>query len=95
MPLYEYHCESCEKVFEALRSLRESDKPAPCTDCGRDGERIMPTTFASMTVKQGWSQRTPFHHGSVRADEAKRPIAPVKPKGSRKGGKKAGRGKKG
>ena len=95
MPLYEYYCESCDKVFETLRRLGESGEPAPCPDCARDAERIMPTTFASMVVKQGWSQRAPFHHGPVRADEAKRPIAPVKPKAVRKRSEKAGRGKKG
>lgn len=92
MPVYEYYCKSCGLVFEALRPLRESEAPAPCPQCARSAERIMPTTFASMVVKQGWAQRAPFHHSGVRADEPKRAIAPVKPKGGRK---RSGRGKKG
>lgn len=80
MPLYEYHCRNCDEVFEAIRPLRDSDKPSSCPRCNGEAERIMPTTFASMSFKQGWAQRVPFHHRPVRADEPKRPIAPVRPK---------------
>ena len=34
MPLYEYYCENCDDVFEALRSVSASDEPAPCPKCG-------------------------------------------------------------
>lgn len=95
MPLYEHYCESCDNVFETLRRPGESDEPAPCPGCHCDAERIMPTAFASMVVKQGWPQRAPFHHSNVRADEARRPIAPVRPKAVRTRREKAGRGKKG
>lgn len=85
MPLYEYYCGRCDEVFEALRPLRESEQPAPCPACGGDGGRIMPTSFAPMSFKQGYSQRVPFPHRPVRALAAKeRTIAPVKPKESRK-----------
>lgn len=80
MPLYEYYCERCDGVFEALRSLEQSDAPSLCPECGERSERIMPTTFASMARKQGWVQRVPFHHHGVRSDTPKRTIAPVKPK---------------
>jgi putative FmdB family regulatory protein len=93
MPLYEYYCERCDKVFEALRSLRQSDQPSPCPVCGRDADRIMPTSFASMSRKQGWAQRVPFHHRPIRAMEPKRTIAPVKPKGAKKRSRKSGAGK--
>ena len=82
MPLYEYYCEKCDKVFEALRPLRESDRTTACPKCGADADRIMPTSFAPMSFKQGYSQRVPFHHRPIRAPEAKpRTIARVKPKG--------------
>ena len=80
MPLYEYYCENCGEVFEALRSVSASDKPAPCPKCDREAERIMPTTFASMSRKEGWAQRVPFHHHPVRAGAPAKTIAPVKPK---------------
>ncbi len=88
MPLYEYYCEKCDKVFEALRSIRESAGSAPCPDCGGEAQRIMPTTFASMSFKQGYSQRVPFHHRPVRSlGEKPRTIAPVKGRTGRKGAK--------
>jgi len=88
MPLYEYYCTKCDKVFESLRSIRESDVPAPCPQCDSQAERIMPTTFASMSFKQGYAQRVPFHHRPVRSQEEKpRTIAPVKGKGGGKGTK--------
>ncbi len=62
MPLYEYYCENCNEVFEALRPVSASEEPAQCPKCGADAERIMPTTFASMSRKEGWAQRVPYHH---------------------------------
>ena len=84
MPLYEYYCENCDEVFEALRSVSASDEPSPCPKCGREAGRIMPTTFASMSRKEGYAQRVPYHHRPIRADTPAKTIAPVKPKASAK-----------
>jgi putative FmdB family regulatory protein len=94
MPLYEYYCENCGEVFEALRSVRSSEEPAPCPKCGTDAERIMPTTFASMSRRDGYAQRVPYHHRPVRAGAPAKTIAPVKPKasGKRKGKAEGGNG---
>ena len=78
MPLYEYICEKCDKVFEALRSMRDSEKPTACPKCSASSDRIMPTTFASMAHKAGWAHRVPFHHHPVRGDKPKTAIAKVK-----------------
>ena len=80
MPLYEYICEKCDKVFEALGSMSDSGKPTACPKCGASADRIMPTTFASMAHKAGWSHRVPFHHHPVRGDKPKTAIAKVKGK---------------
>jgi len=80
MPLYEYYCDTCNKVFDALRSVQSSDLPVKCPECGSESDRIMPTSFATMVRKDGWVQRAPFHHHSVRNDQPKTPIARVKPK---------------
>jgi putative FmdB family regulatory protein len=80
MPLYEYYCESCDKVFEALRSLRQSEEPSPCPDCGREAARIMPTSFSAMSWGKGYAQRVPFHQRPVRNVAPKQAKAPVKPK---------------
>jgi putative FmdB family regulatory protein len=79
MPLYEYYCEKCDNVFEALRAVSASEEPARCGKCGGEAERIMPTTFASMSRKDGWAQRVPYHHKPVRAGDPTRTIARVKP----------------
>lgn len=84
MPLYEYHCKKCDSVFEALRSVRDSQEPAPCPLCGREAARIMPTTFASMSRSDGWKQRVPFHHSPVRTAAEKTAVAPVKPAARRR-----------
>jgi putative FmdB family regulatory protein len=80
MPLYEYYCEKDDSVFEALRSIAVSDQPVKCPKCGRDADRIMPTTFASMMRNKGLKERVPYHHHDVRADKKKRTIARVNPK---------------
>jgi putative FmdB family regulatory protein len=92
MPLYEYYCDNCDNVFEALRSIAQSDQPAKCLECGAAADRIMPTTFSSMVRKQGWKQRAPFHQSGVRAEsDGKKTIARVKPKGAAKPAAKAAR----
>jgi putative FmdB family regulatory protein len=67
MPLYEYYCESCNGVFEALRSMREASEPSNCPLCDRDSQRIMPTSFAAFTFRDGMPRRIPdrgtyWHH---------------------------------
>jgi putative FmdB family regulatory protein len=59
MPLYEYYCEHCDGVFEALRSMREASEPVPCPVCDRDGQRIMPTSFSAFTFRDGLPRRIP------------------------------------
>jgi putative FmdB family regulatory protein len=81
MPLYEYYCEHCNGVFEALRPMHEASKPCPCPLCERDSQRIMPTSFAAFTFRDGYPRRIPdkgtyWHLGK----EVKRPITgPVRP----------------
>jgi putative FmdB family regulatory protein len=36
MPLYEYVCLDCGNHFDALRSMRDSDKPITCNKCESD-----------------------------------------------------------
>jgi len=37
MPIYEYHCESCEHSFELLSRVDNMNKPIkkPCPECGK------------------------------------------------------------
>lgn len=59
MPLYEYYCEPCNGIFEELRPMRESSEPVPCPQCYKDSPRIMPTSFAAFTFREGYPRRIP------------------------------------
>lgn len=59
MPLYEYYCEPCNGIFEELRPMRESSEPVPCPECFKDASRIMPTSFAAFTFREGYPRRIP------------------------------------
>jgi putative FmdB family regulatory protein len=33
MPLYEYHCRKCGKIFEMLRRIKDADSDLECPNC--------------------------------------------------------------
>lgn len=81
MPLYEYYCESCDGIFEALRPMREASDPVPCPVCDRDGRRIMPTSFAAFTFREGYPRRLPdkgtyWHLGKEVKSRIRGPVRP-------------------
>jgi putative FmdB family regulatory protein len=59
MPVYEYYCRTCDGIFEALRPMSRSSAPAPCPVCESDGARIMPTSFAAFTLREGYPRKLP------------------------------------
>ena len=66
MPLYEYYCQPCNGIFEELQPMRDMAPNMPCPDCYKDSERIMPTSFAAFTFRDGMPRRIPddgtFYH---------------------------------
>ena len=84
MPIYEYYCDNCRKVFDSLQAISKSGQPVACRKCGRASDRIMPTTFATMSRRKGLTERVPYHHHDIRNEAKKTPIARVKPKSTRK-----------
>ncbi len=46
MPIYEFRCTKCSKIFEAKRSFNESSAPATCPACGGPAEKLV-SVFAS------------------------------------------------
>ena len=58
MPLYEYYCQHCDGVFEALRPMGEAGLPVPCPACQRNGQRIM-SSFMAFTYRDGYPRRIP------------------------------------
>ena len=59
MPLYEYYCQGCDGIFEALRPIARASESAPCVVCETVGERIMPTSFAAFTFRDGYPRKLP------------------------------------
>ncbi|MEM6755658.1 MAG: zinc ribbon domain-containing protein [Planctomycetota bacterium] len=47
MPVYEYRCEECEHLTEALRRMSDADDPMACEKCGTDQTRRVQSLFAS------------------------------------------------
>jgi putative FmdB family regulatory protein len=81
MPVYEYYCDHCDGVFEALRPMREAGDPVPCPECDRDGQRIMPTSFAAFTFREGYPRRLPdkgtyWHLGKEVKSRVRGPFRP-------------------
>jgi len=52
MPIYEYVCSECNKKFEKMRPLSESDQPAECPECHKPAPRKM-STFAAFSASLG------------------------------------------
>ncbi len=59
MPIYEYYCENCDGIFEERRPVSEASEPMPCPVCYKDAPRIMPTSFAAFTWRDGYPRRIP------------------------------------
>ena len=81
MPIYEYYCDHCDGIFEALRPMREAADPVPCPECDRDGRRIMPSTFMAFTFREGYPRRLPdkgtyWHLGKEVKSRIKGPFRP-------------------
>lgn len=58
MPLYEYYCQNCNGIFEAIRPMREASLPVPCIECNQDAPRIM-SSFNAFTFREGYPRRLP------------------------------------
>ncbi|MCE7927904.1 MAG: hypothetical protein DYG91_05295 [Chloroflexi bacterium CFX7] len=39
--------------------MREATEPVPCPECFKDAGRIMPTSFAAFTFREGYPRRIP------------------------------------
>jgi len=59
MPLYEYLCKPCDGIFETMRPIAQAADPAPCPVCGKNGQRVMPTSFNAFTMREGYPRRIP------------------------------------
>ncbi|HNZ00826.1 MAG TPA: zinc ribbon domain-containing protein [Anaerolineaceae bacterium] len=55
MPLYEYHCEECDHVFEKMMPFSQADSSPECPHCHHDITRRKISTFATRIASTGAS----------------------------------------
>ncbi len=70
MPLYEYRCGGCSRIFESYTRLSEEGKSPACPACGSDTEKIGIALFSAGGTGKGprprssacgrGSRRSPF-----------------------------------
>lgn len=52
--IYEYQCETCDRVIEFFRDLDERDDPVECPACGNQAQRrAFPSQVGTNTGKGG------------------------------------------
>ena len=57
MPIYEFRCRTCGKVFEKLRPLSGDDREVQCPECeSKEIERLL-STFATSGPSTGSGSR--------------------------------------
>lgn len=47
MPVYEYRCDDCRELTEALRRMADADDPQPCEHCGGETTQRVHSVFAA------------------------------------------------
>ncbi len=57
MPIYEYRCPKCQKVFEEWSRITDDTPEEPCPDCGTPSPRILSSTC--FVVEGGGSVTSP------------------------------------
>lgn len=56
MPVYEYRCEKCQEVTEAIRRMDDADAPIACEHCGHTkAQRIHSVFMASADTRKSSS----------------------------------------
>ena len=52
MPVYEYHCDKCNREVTLTLSIREHGKGVKCPKCGGESLRPLLSAFMSQTSKK-------------------------------------------
>ncbi|HZQ09894.1 MAG TPA: zinc ribbon domain-containing protein [Anaerolineae bacterium] len=56
MPLYEYHCESCEREFELRRPIKDADAATRCPECESEDVTRKLSLFIAFTKSDSGAQ---------------------------------------
>lgn len=76
MPIYEYQCPKCGKVFEEWGKASESHREEPCPVCGTPSPRIMSRT--SFVLKgDGWYVSDYGYRKGISEDSGGKADAPL------------------
>ncbi len=59
MPMYEYHCSSCDNEFTELRPMAQCIEPCLCINCGEMAQRqISAPRLATMSAERRHAHQT-------------------------------------
>jgi putative FmdB family regulatory protein len=50
MPLYEYQCKECGYQFDALRPIKDADKPIACKQCSSEHSQRQISIFFAQSA---------------------------------------------
>jgi putative FmdB family regulatory protein len=68
MPMYEYQCEACGHVTEALRRMGDADQALACENCGSDKTQRAQSVFAAGGSKDSAMPDLPMGGGCACGD---------------------------
>lgn len=91
MPIYEYRCPHCNKVFEEWVHLSDAQSMVPCPDCGTESPRIISET--SFVLRGGGWYVTDYGYRKGIKDEDSKPTTGSTSSSAPKETKAAPRGK--
>ena len=80
MPIYEYQCPQCGRVFEEWVKLSDAHEEMPCPDCGADAPRLISHT--SFVLKGGGWYVTDYGYRKGIKDDSQKPSDSTEMKGS-------------
>jgi putative FmdB family regulatory protein len=70
MPVYEYHCESCDHRYSALVSIKDSEELPKCPRCGAEDVHKL---FSSVSVVRSEAQKDGDRSKSLTQIDPKKP----------------------
>lgn len=77
MPIYEYECPRCGRVFEEWVKASEAHREEPCPDCGTPSPRVISRT--SFVLKgDGWYVSDYGYRKGITEDGGGKAAAPAK-----------------
>ncbi|MFN2220263.1 MAG: FmdB family zinc ribbon protein [Anaerolineae bacterium] len=58
MPIYEYHCDDCDRDFQKLRPMSQASAPTPCVHCGGQHTLRALSLFAAISKSSNGESRS-------------------------------------